>query len=132
MGNNGQMPKKKPAAKRTTKKASVPAHAGTAAPKNRSSTAAAEAARPIASVVPDGGLAALLRLPQGPVDLTRFDAGFKEGFPGKNGKDDADDVQSDMLPKLTELQERLFANGRSNPTTAPRLLLLLQGMDTSG
>ena len=34
--------------------------------------------------------------------------------------------------KLSDLQERLYANGRSNPDEAPSVLVLLQGMDTSG
>ena len=37
-----------------------------------------------------------------------------------------------FVPELEDLQERLFANGRSTPETAPRVLLVLQGMDTSG
>lgn len=83
-------------------------------------------------VVPTGGLSELLRLPRGPVDLATFDTRATEGFPDKLGKDDAEVVQRSMLPKLTELQERLFAQGRTAPESAPRLLVLLQGMDTSG
>ncbi|WP_420177036.1 PPK2 family polyphosphate kinase [Luteococcus sp. OSA5] len=72
----------------------------------------------------------LLRLPQGPVDLTSFDSGAAPGYPGK-GKDDAP-ARSEMIgEKLSELQERLYANGRENPDF-PRVLVILQGMDTSG
>lgn len=53
------------------------------------------------------------------------------GFPGKDKKD-AEKIAAEMLDPLSDLQERLFAQGRSHPDAAPRLLLLLQGMDTSG
>lgn len=98
--------------------------------RSRSSTRASLLG-PLASVVPDGGLAAKLRLPQGPVDLTTFDTRATVGFPGTD-KHDALRLVQDMLPRLTDVQERLFAQGRENPETAPRILLLLQGMDTSG
>ena len=113
------MSKKKTATKRTKKASFETAARPTAAPE-------------IPAVVPEGGLAAVLRLPQGPVDLSTFDPRATEGFPGKKGKDDAKAVKKEMLPRLTELQERLFAQGSTAPETAPRLLLLLQGMDTSG
>ncbi|MGA4668335.1 PPK2 family polyphosphate kinase [Propionibacteriaceae bacterium Y1923] len=108
---------KKPAAKKPVKKPAEPHY---------------EPPHPIPSVVPDGGLSALLRLPEGPVDLSTHDTRHTLGYPSKKGKDDRDNVKLDMLPRLTDLQERLFAAGRANPETAPRLLLLLQGMDTSG
>lgn len=34
--------------------------------------------------------------------------------------------------ELSDQQERLFANGKVDPDKAPRILLVLQGMDTSG
>ena len=76
-------------------------------------------------------LSELLRLPAGPVDLSTLATDATVGFPG-SGKADADAVGAALLPELDELQERLFANGRATPETAPRVLLVLQGMDTSG
>lgn len=37
-----------------------------------------------------------------------------------------------IADELSDQQERLFANGKANPATAARVLLVLQGMDTSG
>jgi PPK2 family polyphosphate:nucleotide phosphotransferase len=76
-------------------------------------------------------LSELLRLPAGPVDLSALRTDATVGFPGK-GKDDAEAVHAALLPELDDLQERLFASGRATPETAPRVLLVLQGMDTSG
>ena len=90
---------------------------------------ASPAPRP--GVVPEGGLAAQLRLPQGKVNMGSLDPRAKTGFPGKDKKDAAK-IAGEMLAPLSDLQERLFALGRSQPETAPRVLLLLQGMDTSG
>ncbi|WP_332836941.1 PPK2 family polyphosphate kinase [Microlunatus antarcticus] len=76
-------------------------------------------------------LAELLRLPAGPVDLSTIATDSTVGFPGR-GKDDVGTVGAALVPELEDLQERLFANGRATPETAPRVLLVLQGMDTSG
>lgn len=73
----------------------------------------------------------LLRLPRGPVDMTTLDASSRGGYPGK-GKEDARQFTDAVGPVLADLQERLFANGKSTPAAAPRVLLVLQGMDTSG
>lgn len=82
-------------------------------------------------MVPQGGVSAALRLPPGPVDMSTLDSRATPEFPGK-GKDDAPKLAEQLLPRLSDLQEMLFAQGRSNPDTAPRIVLLLQGMDTSG
>lgn len=72
----------------------------------------------------------LLRLPQGPVDMASLDARATPGYPGK-GKADAP-AQSELVgQRLNELQERLYANGREHED-APSVLVVLQGMDTSG
>lgn len=68
--------------------------------------------------------------PGGPVRVANFDPGATPGFPGRNKKD-APAALAAMSPELSDLQERLYAGGRENPE-APRLLLLLQGLDTSG
>lgn len=76
-------------------------------------------------------LAQRLRVPAGPVDVSALDPDASPGYPGE-GKDDADAVTQQLTPELSDLQERLYAAGRSTPESAPRVLLLLQGMDTSG
>lgn len=73
----------------------------------------------------------VLRLPAGRVDLARLDPGALPGFPGK-GKDDAAALVAELAPVLSDLVERLHADGRVNPDTARSILLVLQGMDTAG
>ena len=75
-------------------------------------------------------LSEMLRLPAGPVDMTSFDSAATPGFPGD--KQDADAVTEALAPELGDLQERLFAVGRVKETTSQKILVLLQGMDTSG
>jgi PPK2 family polyphosphate:nucleotide phosphotransferase len=69
-----------------------------------------------------------LTLPRGPVDLGALDPHGKPGFSGK--KSDGKAVLYALGDELSDLQERLFAEGRSGGTR--NLLLVLQGMDTSG
>ncbi|MEK0144790.1 PPK2 family polyphosphate kinase [Corynebacterium yonathiae] len=53
--------------------------------------------------------------------------------PGFNGsKSDLADRFAHYDEELYDLQERLFANGRAHEEGAPSLLVVLQGMDTSG
>ncbi len=63
--------------------------------------------------------------------MADFDPSATPGYPGK-GKEDAPALTAALGPQLSDLQERLYAHGRSNPETAPRVLVVLQGMDTSG
>jgi PPK2 family polyphosphate:nucleotide phosphotransferase len=65
----------------------------------------------------------------GPVDLAAYDSRATTGF-GGNKKDAAKGL-ADLGEELSDLQERLFAGGRAD-SDAPRVLLVLQGMDTSG
>lgn len=65
----------------------------------------------------------------GPIDLGRVDSRGTPGFDGD--KDDAADALEQIGAELADLQERLFANGRVAAADT-RVLLLLQGMDTSG
>ncbi len=76
-------------------------------------------------------LSSLLRLPAGPVDLSKLDPAGTPGYPGK-GKKDAPALTEALAPEISDLQERLYANGRVEPKTARRILVVLQGMDTSG
>ncbi len=68
------------------------------------------------------------RLPVGPVDLTSIEADDAPGFDG--GKKKGKAALFALGDALSDLQERLFAEGRSG--SARRVLLVLQGMDTSG
>ena len=73
-------------------------------------------------------VADLLRVPQGPVDLASYDSRSTPGFSGDKvaGKKRL----AELAPTLSELQERLFAHGRTGGKR--RVLLVLQGLDTSG
>jgi PPK2 family polyphosphate:nucleotide phosphotransferase len=76
-------------------------------------------------------LSQLLRVPAGPVSLKDFDPAAIPGYPGA-GKKDAAKLTERLGVELSELQERLFANGKADPEQTPRVLVVLQGMDTSG
>ena len=67
-------------------------------------------------------------LPSGPVDLASIPADRTAGF--KGGKRKGKRALADLGPELSALQERLYAQGRRG--SARRVLLVLQGMDTSG
>lgn len=69
-----------------------------------------------------------LRLPAGPVDLASIPTDAAPGFDGK--KADGEVALAELGPELSDLQERLFAQRGSD--SAQRVLLVLQGMDTSG
>ena len=70
----------------------------------------------------------LLRVPAGPVDLSALDTRATPGFDGDKA---AGKAELDALgPRLSDLQERLHAEGVSGGRRS--LLLVLQGMDTSG
>ena len=53
------------------------------------------------------------------------------GYPGR-GKSDAEASRLALASVLGDLQERMYADGKAKPETAKRVLLILQGMDTSG
>ncbi|MGZ0146158.1 polyphosphate kinase 2 family protein [Kribbella sp. WER1] len=75
-----------------------------------------------------GGLRELLRVPAGEVDLTTYDTRSTAGFSG--GKDDGKEALASLGAEVSDWQERLFAEGRSGGERS--VLLVLQGMDTSG
>jgi PPK2 family polyphosphate:nucleotide phosphotransferase len=79
---------------------------------------------------PSPTLSELLRLPPGPVDLAALDPAGSPGFSGK--KADAPAATEALAPELGDLQERLYAAGRAGEDRAPKILVVLQGMDTSG
>lgn len=68
--------------------------------------------------------------PGSTVTVDDFDPRATPGYPGA-GKRDAPELVQGMADELSDLQERLYANGRDNPE-AQRVLLILQGLDTSG
>jgi PPK2 family polyphosphate:nucleotide phosphotransferase len=70
----------------------------------------------------------LLRVPGGPVDLSALDTRATPGFDGDKAAGRA--ALAALGPRLSELQEQLHAQGVRGGTR--RLLLILQGMDTSG
>ncbi len=70
----------------------------------------------------------LLRLPPGPVDLTGVESDAAPGFDGS--KSEGEKALQAMGPELADLQERLFAERTAGSTR--NVLLVLQGMDTSG
>lgn len=70
----------------------------------------------------------LLRLPPGKVDLSSYDARDTPGFDGS--KSDGKKALADLGDDLSDLQERLFAEGLNGGRRS--VLLVLQGMDTSG
>jgi PPK2 family polyphosphate:nucleotide phosphotransferase len=69
-----------------------------------------------------------LRLPDGPVNLRDFDPKAKPGFDGD--KEDGKSALAELGPVVSDLQERLYAEAHAGGTR--RVLLVLQGMDTSG
>jgi PPK2 family polyphosphate:nucleotide phosphotransferase len=72
----------------------------------------------------------MLRPPEGPVDLAKVETG---SHPGVASKAEAVNAMPELGARLADLQERLFAQSRSGPEAAQdRLLLVVQGMDTSG
>jgi len=73
-------------------------------------------------------IADALRLPAGPVDLTAIETDAAPGFDGK--KADGKGALFAMGDELADLQERLWA--QRTVGSERRVLLVLQGMDTSG
>lgn len=70
----------------------------------------------------------LLRLARGPVSLADHDPGSTSGFTGS--KKQAEKALAELEPELVELQERMFADAYTGGRR--RIVVVLQGMDTSG
>ncbi|MGW1342146.1 polyphosphate kinase 2 family protein [Kribbella sp. NPDC002412] len=75
-----------------------------------------------------GGLLEQLKVPSGPVDLSKYDTRATPGFTGT--KDEGKLALENLGAEVSDWQERLYAEGRKNGQR--RVLLVLQGMDTSG
>src|SRR3954468_16397809 len=73
-------------------------------------------------------VSAQLRAPAGPIDLHGIDTRATPGFDG--GKAKANKAQAATAERLSTLQEQLYAEGRTGGSRS--VLLVLQGMDTSG
>jgi PPK2 family polyphosphate:nucleotide phosphotransferase len=73
-------------------------------------------------------IADLLRAPAGAVDLSAIDPRSTPGFKGDKAAGRAEAAK--FAERLSTLQEQLYANGRSGGSRS--VLLVLQGMDTSG
>ncbi|GAA1517492.1 PPK2 family polyphosphate kinase [Kribbella lupini] len=69
-----------------------------------------------------------LRVPVGPVELSAYDTRATTGFDGS--KDDGKVALEALGAEVSDWQERLFAEGRKGGNRS--VLLVLQGMDTSG
>lgn len=87
--------------------------------------------------MPSPKLRRRLLLPAGPVSLDRHDSRAKPGFsPGKTvdvdstGKAAGKEALAALGPGLNDAQRRLWARSRTG--SPDRLLVVLQGMDTSG
>ncbi|MEV0285122.1 MULTISPECIES: polyphosphate kinase 2 family protein [unclassified Kribbella] len=75
-----------------------------------------------------GGLLEQLKIPPGPVDLSKYDTRATPGFTGT--KDEGKLALESLDAELSDWQERLYAEGRQDGQRS--VLLVLQGMDTSG
>jgi PPK2 family polyphosphate:nucleotide phosphotransferase len=73
-------------------------------------------------------VAGLLRAPAGRVDLSAMDTRATPGAVG--AKADAEKLQPELAERIATLQEQLYAEGRTGGNRS--VLLVLQGMDTSG
>jgi PPK2 family polyphosphate:nucleotide phosphotransferase len=74
------------------------------------------------------GLRKRLRVPSGPVDLSAYGTNTSPGVDASKREGKAE--LADLGPALLDLQTRLYA--QRGAADARRLLLVLQGMDTSG
>ncbi|WP_408899273.1 PPK2 family polyphosphate kinase [Nocardioides sp. R1-1] len=80
------------------------------------------------SAFPLSDLTSSLRVAPGPVDLGAIETDVAPGFDGDKKAGTA--ALEALGPDLAELQERLFAEGKAGGQRT--ILLVLQGMDTSG
>jgi len=77
-------------------------------------------------------LGSALRCPRGPVDVRRdFDPRATPRFPGR-GKADAPALTEALQARLSDTQECLYAGSHAVTPQPSSVLLVLQGMDTSG
>ncbi|MCL2471195.1 MAG: polyphosphate kinase 2 family protein [Propionibacteriaceae bacterium] len=65
------------------------------------------------------------------VAMTDLDPGATPGFPGTS-KADVADLTAELAPVLSDWQERLYAENKEPDTPQRSILVVLQGLDTSG
>ncbi len=82
-------------------------------------------------VTPSGPFSDALRLPPGPVDLSAIDTRATPAWPDDRDKDEAKAALFALGDEMADLQERLWASG-VHGSTDRRVLMVLQGMDTTG
>ena len=70
-----------------------------------------------------------LRAPSGQIDLHSIDTRATPAA-GGGDREAAERLQAELTPRLAELQEMLYADGRTGGKSS--VLLVLQGLDTSG
>jgi PPK2 family polyphosphate:nucleotide phosphotransferase len=75
-----------------------------------------------------GSMTDLLRVPPGGIDVRSVDT--RSTPAAKGGKAEAEKLYEKLAARLADLQEMLYAEGRSGGTRS--VLLVLQGLDTSG
>ncbi|MDR2973185.1 MAG: polyphosphate kinase 2 family protein [Propionibacteriaceae bacterium] len=63
--------------------------------------------------------------------MSDLDPGATPGYPGR-GKVDAPRLTAQLAPALSDWQERLYAESRDESLPSRSVLVVLQGMDTSG
>jgi PPK2 family polyphosphate:nucleotide phosphotransferase len=83
---------------------------------------------PKGNLGPDERVSDVLRAPPGHVDLTGVDTRATPGFDGDKAA--AEQARPALAERLALLQEQLYAEGRTGGSRS--VLLVLQGMDTSG
>ncbi len=118
----------KPARSAATKTAAKKAPAKKTSARSSSTTTTSRAKKATPVAVPTGKLLDKLKVPQGPVDLSGYDPSATPGMSG--GKSKGKKALEELGPSLSDWQERLWAEGRAGGRR--RILLVLQGMDTSG
>jgi PPK2 family polyphosphate:nucleotide phosphotransferase len=91
-------------------------------------TAGGEKGSHVAKNATTADVARKLRLPLGAVGLASIDPRATPGFRG--GKNAGKAALAEVEPTVSELQELLYAHGRTGGER--RLLLVVQGMDTAG
>jgi PPK2 family polyphosphate:nucleotide phosphotransferase len=83
---------------------------------------------PKGNLGPGGRISDVLRVPAGPVDLAAIDTRATPCFTGDKAAAEAE--RAELADELSTLQEQLYAEGRTGGSRS--VLLVLQGMDTSG
>ena len=120
--------KSKKASKKAAKHAAKDAAAKASTKKSSKKTSTPSGAKSTRIAAPAPGWSASLSQALQPGDLASLDCSSTPGWTGS--RSDAEVQLAANGDQLSELQEKLFADGRTGGTRS--VLLVLQGMDTSG